>query len=326
MTKLFVKRPGYDRTTYALVKDGLTVKDKRIDQINKDLEAGVSRDILEVRLQQVKESYAPRKIARTVLNHRLVEECHSAKVREKPGLIDAYALKRALIRAVEDLGDLSITEATKEELIENLAHVKQPGRRYHTVRAINELLRFAGRDLRLRNHQPIPTQIHFVETDRFNERLMKLTSDQRVVLGALIATGCRWGELPLAVVQGNAVYVSKQIRRNGLEGETKNKRHRKAPIPPPLKKYVDEYFKWTPEKKREFRLKSHNILYKAWKLQGFTIHDLRHSYAIAWAKQGKPLAHIALWIGDTEEVCKRHYSSYLPEDSEIEAVVSSWKG
>lgn len=62
-TRVFIKRPGKGRTTYALVKDGLTVFDPRIEAVNRDFKSGIGIEILENRMQKILATYRPKESA-----------------------------------------------------------------------------------------------------------------------------------------------------------------------------------------------------------------------------------------------------------------------
>lgn len=320
-----IKKPGGLRRTYAIVLKGQTVKDPRIDAVNKDFLKGAPPDEVEARLKAIRESLHPKKLILSYTNYRLLEDCHTYKLKTKPHLVDAYALKRGLIRAVEAVGTLAIKEASLEQLLSSIAHVKRPGRRYHVVRALNELLRFAKRDLRLPNRQARHLHIDYIEIEDFMKKVDNLPEDYATYLGALFATGARWGELPVAIIQGQSVTIASQIRKSGIEGPTKNRKVRSAPIIPSLKAYVVRLNALGRARVEELRIYHEARIYKATKKHlGLSAKALRHSYAIYCAKRGEGLPDIARWIGDTEEVCRRHYSSYLPSNPELEAVAKRW--
>lgn len=322
---MFIKRPGSRRKSYALVgDDGKTIPDPRIDEINKDLRAGVPKDTLELRLKAVLRSFKPQDtylISQS--NQQLVERCHKAKLLQKH-LSDPDSLKSRLTHCAKYAGELSLLECSKEDLYEVVARVSNPSRRFEVIRGLNELLLFANRGFKLKNvrkHQS--SRVSFIEVDDFKKKVLTLPVDYQILFGAYIATGCRWGELPLAEIGKKSVFIEEQLCDDGTVGITKNKKQRVSPILPPLLDYVVRYNKFSQEKKNELRL---NHYYKCYalckKVLGIRIHDLRHSYAIAWRKAGATTSQIADYIGDTEEACKKHY---LKHGLTVDEIEQAWK-
>lgn len=326
---MFIKKPGYGRATYALVDDNnKTVQDERIKVINKDLKRGVARDELDARMKLILDSFKPSIFALAPSNLRLAREYDKRIRKIKPNLRDHRSLYNRVVRSVEALGKVTVRDATEDQLLEAIAHVTDTGRRYHIIGGLNTLLRLCGRDLRIRNQSPtVGNEVVYLHTADFLEKLKTIENPMyRDLLATYFATGCRWGELPAAVIQGNTAHINAQLDKDGMTIVTKNKKGRRAPIIPTLREYVLRYNALSDVEKRELRLYHHFKVYKLAKRQlGVRIHDLRHSYAVAWAKQGTSVAKIALWIGNTEYVCYKHYSRYQPADEELEREVAAWK-
>jgi integrase len=320
----FIKRPGKGRATYALIgPDKKTISDPRIDAINADLAAGMARDILEQRMRAVLDSYKPAKAPKAMLavaNQRLVLRCHEAKLREKVHLARPDDLKQRLLSCAAALGNVSIESASKDELLRALATIKSPSRRFEIARGINELLKYANRAERIYN-PPIrqSSRVAFISIKDFKEKILSVPAPYHLVLGALFATGCRWGELPLAEsVNGVAVLVAEQVRNDGTLGPTKNKKERHALILEPLQVWWEEYSKLLYEEKNKLRLEGYNIAYRLCKTRlGIRIHDLRHSYAVALRSYGFNTGQIAEFIGDTEQVCKERYLRHGRTEEEL---------
>jgi integrase len=319
--KLFIKRPSAHSGKYSLMGPNGVIHDERIDNINHDLSKGVARDELEARMRVVRDSFKPKKLELSFTNMRLVEECHAKKLIRKPDLADPYALKRGLIRGAEAMGLMSIKDATEDQIWEAIKGVTQPGRRYHTIRAINELLRFANRDLRLHNPNPKPEHIRYIEIDAFLKAVPKMDDLVATYLGALFASGCRYGEMPIALPRGAGITIMGQIRRKGDWRVTKNgAKTREALLIPSLKPYAVRLNALGRDAAIGVRLSLYPLIRKQCREHlNVKIHDLRHSYAVYMAKAGFELPHIARWIGDTEQVCKDHYSSFCPSNQEMEA-------
>ena len=330
---MFIKRPGKGRKSYAIVDDeGRTIKDPRIDQINADRAAGLgSADLWEARLREVMRAIRPARraplYAVSRVNQQLVERRHAIKMAARPEpYADPENLRQRLMRGAGALGETSILEASQDQIILALAKVKGP-ERHDIVRAINELLKFAGRGFSIPNPRGEREDIEFIRPDQFIALKVDLEfQDIALMLGALFATGCRWAELPLATEKDGGVSVRKQLRRDGRPGKTKNKRERLSPILPPLLTYWQEYVKWSAHKKREMRFELYNRAYNYCKRElGIRPHDLRHSYAVDWLASGFSMSEVAKFIGDTEEACQRHYAPFTAQPDEIQRAIARYK-
>lgn len=323
-----VKRPRKDRKSYALVDaNGKTIKDPRIDAINADLRAGVAIDLLEARVRAVLDSYRPKLTPILLSNEQLVLERHAKKLQRKPDLVDPDNLKYRLLRAAEALGNTPIREASEDQIYAALAHIKDPAVRFEIRRGINELLIFAGRTFKLVNPRPVrPDEIEFIRIADFKEKAQKLQKHHAAYLGALFATGCRFAELPVAKLSDREVHVKAQLKEGGALAPTKNKKSRTAPILPPLVEYVQAYRELDRNLRYAMCLTNHKRIYYACKkFLGIRIHDLRHSYAVEWGAKGCSTHEIARFVGDTEEVCERHYRNYCATPDEVARVLEKWK-
>lgn len=322
-----VKRPRSDRKSYALIDaHGKTVKDPRLDAINADLRAGVAPDILEARVRALLDTYRPKRTPISLANERIVEACHEHKLAVKPDLVDPDGLKQRLHRAAEALGAISVAEADERALYRALQHIKSPSQRYEIRRGVNELLLFLKRGFKLANPVPQrPDEVVFIRAAEFIAKARDLQPHYRATLGALFATGCRWAELPVAVVADGASRVSKQLKPGNVLALTKNKKARTAPIIPGLSQYLDEYLKLDKSTRYALCLSNHKRVYYACKkVLGIRIHDLRHSYAVEWGSVGASTAEIARYIGDTESVAERHYRNYCATPDEIKRALDRW--
>lgn len=329
---MFIKRPRKDRQSYAIVdEDGRTIKDPRIDQVNADRAAGLgSADLWEARLREIIRAMRPARraplYAVSRVNQQLVERRHAIKMaaRSEP-YADPENLRQRLMRGAGALGETSILEASQDQIILALAKVKGP-ERHDIVRAVNELLKFAGRGFSIPNPRH-EREVEFIRLDQFLAlKLEQEDQDLALTLRALFATGCRWGELPIAKTKGSGVYIKGQIKRDGKFWKTKNKKKRESPILPPLLTYWQEYESWPEWKRREMRLDGYNRAYNfCKKYVGVRIHDLRHSYAVEWLASAFSMSEVARYIGDTEETCARHYAPFTAQSDEIERAIARYK-
>ncbi len=328
--KIFIKRPGSSkRATYAIIVDNKTISDPRLDAINADLKAGHPPDTLELRLRSLIATLRGKgeELVPSDLNRKLVEQRHAKKLLRKSNLRDADGLKQRLLRAAAWIGELSIRESGEDELLARLREAPAKAQ-YELTRGVNELLRFAGR-----SPLPMPDKEHpeiaFIPVTEFLIKISPLPKLEKLYIASLFATGCRFSELPLAVFQGGKVVVKAAFgSRAGTWGKvqgTKNKHDREALILPPLLTYTKEFALLSPEEKKAL-WSNHKRLYLLCKSTfGIRLHDLRHSYAVAWGGKGIPVGKVAEWIGDSVEVTRRHYWGYFVSDDEVEKAHALWK-
>lgn len=329
---MFIKRPTRLKTgskKYSLIgNDGKVIRDPRIDQINQELAAGVSRDILELRMQAVLKSYKPARLPEELLslsNERLVLRCHEAKIRKKPDLAYPDGLKQRLLSCAKAMGDISIESGSTEDLYACTSKIKDRSRRFEVIRGINELLKYAGRAERLYNPTPkASSRVSFITVKDFVTKSQSLTEEARAVFGALFASSCRWGELPMAMPIGDKqLLVAEQLDDVGVVRATKNKKERHTLVLRPLSQYLKQYLALPQGEKDRIRLSSYNHYYRLCKKSlGIRIHDLRHSYAVALRAAGIATSSIADFIGDTEKVAKERYLRHGASTEEIEHL---WK-
>lgn len=326
---MYIKRPGKVRKSYALIgDDGGTVKDPRIDQINEDLRAGVPRDVLEARMKALLRSFKPIEDAPLLLaaNEHLVERRHRDKLLKKPDLARPEELRKKLLSAVGMLGPLPLESASDSEIYAVTSKIKQPERRFEVLRGINELLKYLGRPTLYNPPIQRSSRVAFIEVEAFKRKAIELPHETQIVLGALLATGCRWGELPLAENNNMGVpciHIEEQITAEGITRRTKNKKARDVVILKSMISYWERYSALPAATKKDIRLNKYNSTYlKCKKVLGIRIHDLRHSYAVALRKAGISVLRIAEMIGDTEDVCRKRYLRHGLTEDEITDI---WK-
>lgn len=271
-------------------------------------------------------SFRPKQPLLEQSNKQLVERCHAYKLSRKPYLAKPNDLKQSLYRAASLIGDVPIREALEEDLLLALANVPLKSR-FDVVRAINELLIYAKRPFRLPNPRPPrPDEVSFITLEALIPHLPKFPYPYDLVVASLFATGCRWGELPKAKIGETSAHISCQLDRQGTVRLTKNKKARTAPLIPPLISLTLAYRALGDEMRGTLRAKHQERVYRAVKsILGVRVHDLRHSYAVAWGSRGFSTAEIARYIGDTEEVCARHYRNYCATPDEINRAQDRWK-
>jgi site-specific recombinase XerD len=122
----------------------------------------------------------------------------------------------------------------------------------------------------------------------------------------------------------------------------KNRKNRTVPLSSPFKQFLKEYGLRSPFMLEPKRLKGKEYRYDfrvPWdkslaiataklketkphaNLCWITPHLARHTFASILAQQGVSIYKIAEWIGDTIEVCTRHYAHLAPSDNTIDALL-----
>lgn len=316
---MFIKRPGNGRKSYALIgTDGKTLYDERIDRVNHDLAQGVAIDLLERRMRDIRDSFR-RCTDLSIDNLKLAHACQEYKVKRKgKHLSRPEASRQRLLRAVDALGKCSLLAATEEEIIDTLVNVPVRSR-YHIVGAVNELLGYAKRSLRIFNPAPPRNdEIAFIRVLDWRGAMGGMPEDYRTFLGALFATGCRIGELPRARIDGRIASIGSQLLRAGETAPTKNKVRRVAPLLPMLGDHIVAFLGWDQAKRDRIRIEHEARMRKVLRATlNIRIHDLRHSYCVEHGAAGASVFELADFIGDTVQVCARHYRPYCIQDEQI---------
>lgn len=257
----------------------------------------------------------PRRLSGVCLpvNEEIVLTLHSAKIREfrEYPLSDPDSLLSRMLFAMTRV-PRAITDISNENLKTHLMNLGMtPPTRFEVVRAINEVLKYLGR-AGIENPRPArPSEVSYVPLPEFLAKAEDLPKDYKIYLGALYACGARFGELPCVQIHDNWVFIASQLRKTEV-APTKNKGKRHAAILPHLKPFIMAYKAFSPEKQAILRLEHYHRIYGASRrVLGANIHTLRHSYAIECVRAGKSIEEVAKWIGDSEEVAKKHYIGYL---------------
>jgi len=176
-------------------------------------------------------------------------------------------------------------------------------------------------------------EISFLTLDQIDEQLKALENypQLQTMVAVYIYTGLRREEalwLTTADVDLNAgTYGMLRIQAKTVNGEywqPKTKVNRVVPISSSLRKYLDRYdpaqvegnwFFSTPRGKRwhpdNFSGTLREINTKPRK--NWTCLDFRHTFGSQLAMKGESLYKISNLMGNSPEICRRHYSTLLPE-------------
>lgn len=136
-------------------------------------------------------------------------------------------------------------------------------------------------------------------------------------------TGMRRGELfalDVNKVVGDVVEVRWQMHSTGGLRLPKNGKIRKAFIIPGGEVWVERWKGLLPSVKYGM-----NVGGKIRELSGKRFHDLRHSYAVYLIGQGLSLDWVAQSLGNSRDVCERHYASHILQQDSIELMRAALK-
>jgi integrase len=142
----------------------------------------------------------------------------------------------------------------------------------------------------------------------------------------------RIGEL-LAIISTNYhksfVRVMSQLTEDGTYRKPKNRKERNAAIIPEGRVWVEKWCAVPRSEKEKLLHWDHRRPLKRACIKVFpgqdhkhcTIHNLRHSYAIYWRNKGASFSQIAGLLGNTESVCRDHYTGHGLTDEGVESVL-----
>jgi integrase len=339
------QKPGKKRRSFGLVKvllspecrQRLAVNLPEIDLVNKLYLNGTLpfedayKKVKEVRERLYKERDAkqPKRVFHSQ-NLRVLEE-YWEKEYEDRDIINKDGRHRAIKTAVEGLGMVSLVVATKKELqaeLDKSFPSANAQRRYVSI--LNSLLKFLGRDFRLRMRRREVTAVRHLTLSEYLV-VDKLIADDgfKKLCRAAMATGARIGELfPIRTkdfVSGTFVLIETQIDKELNERETKTRKPRKAFVIAEGREWLRDWIEY--EDKQALRNKHHADMLRVACKRAFpkdkerhlVFHDLRHSYAIHLLQTlGAPLGHVSRSLGNSTHVCEMYYAGFVLTDAGID--------
>jgi integrase len=346
-----IRRPAGARKTYGLTDPGRkAVEDARIDRVNEDLMAGVSRDLLEARMRQIKADYDKTVVIpelNNLENSRAAEEylAHhfSERLTRRP-----HAYRWDILQAVRECGTLSLYTVSQKEL---QAHINKkllhtPLRHRRTAARLNAILIYLKRGFALAMAEDPESEIAYIGLADFKEKILQVKEPHRCLVGAAFATGARLGEL-FAMEKSKStglVYIGRQwslpewgdvkgreltVEHINKKALLKNKKKHYAFIIPELEHFVDEWLKIPEEKKEKMRLQEHisRLTYKQCKkVFNLRFHDMRHSYAVHLGVKGFSTTEIGQFLGDDDKTVRKYYLKYIDDSGAAERYAKIYKG
>lgn len=337
----WLKKPGGSRKTFTVMRRPLRgkgakahkVEDSRIDLINKHYVAGTLDFVgcekqLKALIEELRGKEEPG--AESLAANDQAFHAALAKFNKRKNTKDQSKLsaKNGLKRGINALGHLSLFESpisAIQEHIDELPETKQRDR----AKWINILLHHVGREERLELTRDTRTGVNYLTPEQLERTVPHLPDDAwKALVWVAFGTGGRFGELfAIDFMNKGLVTIAVQRTAEWKEVETKNRKSRTCPIIPDALSWLPKWFDVPLETKMKMRreYKGAEVVRNACNAAGVTsctFHELRHSYAIFWRKSGESVANIAQFIGDTEDVCRKHYLRFGADDAVAEAAIA----
>jgi integrase len=222
------------------------------------------------------------------------------------------------------LGSLNFTTAPAE-VIQGRIYTTKYNQRAHLVLVLNMLFKYIGRKERFKigkNRAASAAVKHLTLVEML--KVADNIKDPVVRLAALTAfgTGCRVGELfPISTFNDTAhtVRIISQIDIFGVERHIKTFDGRVAVVIHELLAHVREWIALPVAERMKIRNYRLSSIMKAACRKTFPgdsskechFYDLRHSYAIHFLSLGATVDIIAAALGNSPEVCRKHYTGFV---------------
>ncbi|MBL7686845.1 MAG: hypothetical protein JNJ49_02350 [Bdellovibrionaceae bacterium] len=176
-----MKKPGGGRKSFSILRRTFSkdlvqyqvVKIEALSAINKAYLSGLQQySECEVSVREViKRLYAEenRKYPAQVYNsqnRQLLEKYWKAEYVSRD-LVDSCSAKNDLKRAIEAVGSLSLYSSSKEEIQNQISKSLKGNQQRRVVSRLNQILKFLGRDIKLRKDKSVPHEIRHLSLSEF---------------------------------------------------------------------------------------------------------------------------------------------------------------
>jgi integrase len=306
-----------------------TLREPRLQTINELLVAGAI-DIVEAKAQakrllaQIRHERGERRPIFNQGNYRLLDTFWKGYKAQRD-LIDPDTMYNDFRRAVEAVGDLPLASVGQDELQGRLGALK--GERHRRIVArLNTLLRYLGRDWRLRAAKPEVREVAYLTESEVKVVCLGVSEELSRLVRVLFVTGLRLGEaygLTPQAVRSDRLVVKSQVDRHGLRRQTKTRRQRAAFFLPHSSELIQSWIEYLRSNEKRGRLALSQEFRRACKKQlkrDLCLHDLRHSYAIHLVSRGVSISLVAQSLGNSVLVCERYYAGFVLSDESIETI------
>lgn len=345
--RFVLKKPGAGRRSFAIIRDVVKpdlrreskiTHDERLDALNAALiakQVGLYEAELQCR-EIIRSLYAAEEKKRggpvfSDENRKLLDNYWREHYESRPN-VDPRAAWNELSRAVDSVGRLSLLTADKPALEKAVNAKLQGNRQRRAVGGLNQLLKYACRDVRLTPAKKERRPVRYLSPAEF-ERVLRHVEDPiyRLFFQACFATGGRTGEvfaLEPHQVRDGTVFIRTQMDRNELIRETKNRLERHTVIMPAFARQVTAWVDVPDTEKSRVRGLKHVRVLKAACERAFpgvmkkhcSPKDLRHGYAIWLLSQGVSIGLVAQSLGNSEAVCQENYAGFVLAPESVLAI------
>ena len=345
-----LKKPGYHRKSFAIMKkaDGKwkVFKSALTERLNSRYHSGeLSYDsALEEFQRVITDLYEHRDRERQSAlntNTRLMEEYFAYKYLRKsrkrrlaestiPGAL--HDLRRAVI----SLGQLDLSVAPIDKMQEQVDQYFED-RETNTphskaVCRINALLRYSGRP----NHDRLETlpetfdEVKNITKEEFDLICNELVGYDHSLAMIAYHSGLRIGEIFALqknrirrIQNGIVLNVDKQMYRDFSYGLPKRRKIRRAFAGEACLEALNHWLEVPEEKRISLRNRKFSEIIgdsckKANTFHKISFKDLRHCYAINLLNRGATISQVAQNLGNSEQVCRKHYVGYVMTNDGIE--------
>lgn len=232
--------------------------------------------------------------------------------------------KSSFKRALALLGQLDLATASEKDVQKRIFALPHK-RRMHVVLALNALFKFVGRGHHFEIGKNLRIErVRHLSLKEFQQVLPKIHTLVRTMAAAAFATGCRVGELFALSHYSEItrqVTIFSQIDRKSAERRPKTGQ-RTAVIVKELEKELKAWLAMPMEDRLALRnVRLADYLQRACKEvfpsrpdKHCHFYDLRHSYAIHFLSLGASVSLVAQALGNSEDVCRRHYTGFIMSD------------
>ena len=248
-----------------------------------------------------------------ILNAFLIEKYPAARVRRMASR-SLQTEKYYFYRALRTVGNLPVDgtlEPLQNRMDEDLAATPRIHKRLTT--SLNRLRKWLSLPM-LQHLLPEHEEVVFVSEAYILEQLSTLPETIKILCAVAFYTGLRRGEifgLRPSDLQGDILYVQRQLTQDKLVTLPKHRKKRKAFILPGGVPWVQRLLALGPLN-RDLKI---NVPTR--RAFGVRFHDLRHSYAVHLISKGASMDWVAQSLGHSREVCERWYAGHMLQDDSV---------
>lgn len=239
-----------------------------------------------------------------------------------------YSLRKAL-RAI---GNISLLICSESELYKKLKNIEKPNDRRRVISRLNQLLRFAGRDFKLKLPKQDYLEVRYLNRAEFAKLVSGLSEFDQHAATLAFATGCRVGEMfglsELSLRGRFRLFIGHQITDELKKAPTKNRKARSITMHEFGERSLTYWLALSQEEKFSHRNRrlSDVVKFRARELwpdkeeKHICFHDLRHCYAIEMLRRGASLTQVAQLLGDCIQVVQAYYTGFSMVDESLDAL------